>query len=474
MADLAAATTETQAPISAQLVGNAFVQQYYQILHQSSGLVHCFYKDISTVGRPEEDGSMSMTTTMDAINGKILSLNYGESKAEIRSVDAQHSLDGGVNVLVTGYLTGNNNISQSFVQSFLLAPQEKGYFVLNDMFRYIENANHNEEGNAPSEDVLYPANSEQAPEIVSVPENNISEEADVSTENSVAEKVVIVENGEAPTEVEEDPVIKVVDEVQDSSKLEIESQTEFEEVPKKSYASIVMDMKQNGVTFSSPAPAPRKTQPRKLEEDLNNAHTTTVTAETEASNVDAVENVIHKEEAEGYSVYIKGLPVNATHAMLEEEFKKFGTIKPYGIQVRSNRGFSFGFIEFESPDAVQKAIKASPITIGGKNAVVEEKRSTNSRGGNQGRFEGGRGTGFRNDGMRYRGNYNGSRGYNRGGDYGGHRNDYGGNRNDYGNRGGGNRGGSASNRGVNGYRRDNNGHVNRGVYVNGNTGTTAQ
>ncbi|XP_021999663.1 nuclear transport factor 2-like isoform X1 [Helianthus annuus] len=71
--------------------------------------------------------------------------------------------------------------------------------------------------------------------------------------------------------------------------------------------------------------------------------------------------------------------MNATHALLEEEFKKFGPIKPNGIQIRNNRGFYFGFVEFEVPDAVQKAIEASPITINGKNAVVEEKRSTISK-----------------------------------------------------------------------------------------------
>ena len=41
--------------------------------------------------------------------------------------------------------------------------------------------------------------------------------------------------------------------------------------------------------------------------------------------------------ADGFSIYIKGLPMNATPAMLDDEFKKFGTIKPNGIQVRSNR-----------------------------------------------------------------------------------------------------------------------------------------
>ncbi|KAJ0603280.1 putative RNA recognition motif domain, nucleotide-binding alpha-beta plait domain superfamily [Helianthus annuus] len=30
---------------------------------------------------------------------------------------------------------------------------------------------------------------------------------------------------------------------------------------------------------------------------------------------------------DGYSVYIKGLPLNATPALLEKEFKKFGPIR---------------------------------------------------------------------------------------------------------------------------------------------------
>lgn len=40
---------------------------------------------------------------------------------------------------------------------------------------------------------------------------------------------------------------------------------------------------------------------------------------------------------DGFSIYIKGLPMSATPAMLEDEFKKFGPIKPNGIQVRSHR-----------------------------------------------------------------------------------------------------------------------------------------
>ena len=74
-----------------------------------------------------------------AINEKILSLNYEDYTAEIKTADAQDSFEKGVIVLVTGCLTGKDNVRKKFTQTFFLAPQDKGgYFVLNDVFRYVE------------------------------------------------------------------------------------------------------------------------------------------------------------------------------------------------------------------------------------------------------------------------------------------------------------------------------------------------
>ena len=56
-------------------------------------------------------------------------------------MDAQDSFSGGVIVLVTGYLTGKDTLRRKFSQSFFLAPQDKGYFVLNDVFRYVDEGN---------------------------------------------------------------------------------------------------------------------------------------------------------------------------------------------------------------------------------------------------------------------------------------------------------------------------------------------
>lgn len=73
-----------------------------------------------------------------SINDKICSLDYENYDAEIKTADAQDSYNGGVIVLVTGCLTGKDNLKRKFTQTFFLAPQDKGYFVLNDVFRYVE------------------------------------------------------------------------------------------------------------------------------------------------------------------------------------------------------------------------------------------------------------------------------------------------------------------------------------------------
>lgn len=141
------------------------------------------------------------------------------------------------------------------------------------------------------------------PKSVPVVEDPVPEEAVVLAEESEGEVVFhppeAVEVAAAAVEVEEEeePVAEVVDEAQEVSQLVVESNTKIEEVPKKSYASIVMDLKQSDVPFSSPPPsAPRKPQPRIQEHQVNNAQPIASVTESAASNVDAVENGIHEEE----------------------------------------------------------------------------------------------------------------------------------------------------------------------------------
>lgn len=200
---------------------------------------------------------------MQAINEKILSLDYGKLSADITTVDAQDSYNGGVFVLVTGYLTGEDNLRRKFTQSFFLAPQDKGYFVLNDVFRYVDEPIHQNENQGVVNDVDGPLAPEHGivklfflfciaifccalvdfenvflAESSAVQENHVSEHATAVPDDIDKEEVYNTENVEVLVEEEEAPVPVVVDEIPDDVQVVDESNSKSE-VPKKSYASIV-------------------------------------------------------------------------------------------------------------------------------------------------------------------------------------------------------------------------------------------
>lgn len=62
---------QTVAQPSAQVVGNTFVEQYYQIQHHSPESVYRFYQDSSVLSRPDANGVMTSVTTMKVSISRI-------------------------------------------------------------------------------------------------------------------------------------------------------------------------------------------------------------------------------------------------------------------------------------------------------------------------------------------------------------------------------------------------------------------
>ncbi|KAF6171409.1 hypothetical protein GIB67_009550 [Kingdonia uniflora] len=416
-------------PPSAQVIGNAFVEQYYHILHQSPKLVHKFYHDSSTVSRQNLDGVMTSVKTMKAINDLILSFSSFDDKARINTVDSQNSYNDGVIVLVTGSLTKKDNLTRNFSQSFFLAPQDNGgYFVHNDVFRFV------------SDDVsveINPGTANGVAELLSIVIESVpTAHAAPDAEPAYVPARPVVEPAAHPTEEildnggqvcdPSDNEEVVVDKVEaahtqeplaNSTKNEAHQVTKLassipqEDEPKKSYAFIVKHMQENRASNVVHVPAkvikaPALQKAEQLSVNVVSSATKSKTSAPNGNNISESSN--NQEEVEGFSIYIRGMPMNISVQRVEEFFKKFGAIKPAGVQVRSNRphGVCFGFVEFELMGSMQSAVKDSPV-----------------RGGGRGPFVPGRGGGLvRNGSFRERGNFNngGGRGYAR---------------NDYGNRG---------------------------------------
>ncbi|XP_057534740.1 nuclear transport factor 2-like isoform X2 [Amaranthus tricolor] len=417
----------------AEVVGNAFARQYYTILQQSPSLVYRFYQDVSKLGRTGDNGVMNSTTTMDAINEKIQS--YGSLRADLKFVDAQESYNGGVIVLVTGFMVNDDDSRRGFTQTFFLAPQDKGYFVLNDIFRYVEGDFQHIENphNEIQDNGIAPNTASQ--EKLPVQENHINRDSNGEVfhphDNGDVSVEAVEEVVEEEPVVEEELVAEVIDEAPSppTASQDVEADVKVvadspndSQVSKKSYASIVM----KDTPVLAPSPNYSKAMPRVQERKTQ--VTPTPVALVPPSNTDVLEDENnHEPEGDSHSIYVKNLPLNVTPAVVEEAFKSFGKIKSNGIQIRLNKGFCFGFVEFEEAGAVHSAIEASPIPIGGRDVVVEEKKSPSFRGLNRGRYPPGRGGGFnKSEGSRGRGTYGGGRGYSRG--------EF---RNDFGNRGGG-------------------------------------
>ncbi|KAF5390815.1 hypothetical protein D9757_004510 [Collybiopsis confluens] len=119
-------------------VGWQFVPQYYNFVNKEPERLHCFYNKRSTFihGSEGEDGKTCHG--QQEIHAQITSLGFQDCKIFIHSVDAQSSADGGIIIQVIGEMSNSNGPWRKFVQTFFLAEQPNGYFVLNDIFRFLK------------------------------------------------------------------------------------------------------------------------------------------------------------------------------------------------------------------------------------------------------------------------------------------------------------------------------------------------
>ncbi|CAN0897681.1 Nuclear transport factor 2 [Linum grandiflorum] len=411
--------------VSAIQVGSYFVAQYYQVLQQTPDRVHQFYSDSSTMIRV--DGDVSETaTTMLHIHNIIMSLNF--AAIEIKTINSIESWNGGVLVMVSGSVkTKDFSGRKKFVHTFFLAPQETGYFVLNDIFQFIDtevvyqqqptstaseniyqqhaapsvNDHMYQEHHAPSaNDHIYQQHQDQGFEEeardyvnsvhiddtpvdkYSLPEHQHQQEfeSDIAVQETFTEEVPSFEGA---VDVVHEPLTSAVEEP-------------IEEPSKKTWASIVKVAKgpqapvvaQPPVTKSVPASSDwnHVSVPVAQQSDAG------FSVHPEPAN-DVAEDGF-EDDGEFKSVYVRNLPSDITAAEIEQEFRNFGRISPDGVFVRNRKdviGVCYAFVEFEDLVSVQNAIKSSPIQLAGRTVYIEERRPTGgiaSRGGRGGRGRG--------------------------------------------------------------------------------------
>lgn len=392
-------------PVSAAQVGTYFVGQYYQVLQQQPDYVHQFYSNESSV--LHVDGSTRKTATaMLQIHSLVMSLNI--TGIEVKTASSLESLNGGILVMVSGSVQLKNFRRRKFVQTFFLAPQEKGYFILNDIFQFIDEEliHHHPavllsqnniasklnastpipepvsnyyggdilgeyvadvNGNGSLEDYIFQEQQlQQAPEPENVLESSYAEESNGSLPN-----VITAAQYQLPASVEET----------------------VEEPQKHTYASILQVAKAQstppassqlsaGKNASAASDRNRVSQP--------SAEQPVVSSNPAETSDREVEEVPFEDEVEIKSVYVRNLPSTATEYEIEEEFKKFGKICPDGVVIRSRRdvGVCYAFVEYEDMSGVHNAVKEGVAQVAGRQVYIEGRRPNSNipfRGRGRGR-----------------------------------------------------------------------------------------
>ncbi|KAH6918047.1 hypothetical protein BKA70DRAFT_1246057 [Coprinopsis sp. MPI-PUGE-AT-0042] len=119
-------------------VGWQFVPQYYTFVNKEPHRLHCFYNKTSTFIHGTEGEEIKPCYGQQEIHKKITSIGFQDCKVFIHSVDAQSSANGGIIIQVIGEMSNRSEPWRKFVQTFFLAEQPNGYFVLNDIFRFLK------------------------------------------------------------------------------------------------------------------------------------------------------------------------------------------------------------------------------------------------------------------------------------------------------------------------------------------------
>ncbi|KAK8631056.1 hypothetical protein V6N13_079821 [Hibiscus sabdariffa] len=400
-------------------VGSYFVGQYYQVLQQQPDLVHQFYSEDSTMVRVDGDSSESASSMLQ-IHALVMSLNF--TAIEIKTINSLDSWNRGVLVMVSGSVKIKDfSGRRKFVQTFFLAPQEKGYFVLSDILQFIDDGTSSQLPTSTLQENKHDAqlnlSSSAAEPPCTVSDYVLEEEAreyvnSVHIDDDPVDKYSLPEQPqeedfEAEVVVEEAPAEEtpathhsVVSTVQETPAMPLEEPVG--EAPRKTYASILRVPKEQSVSSVQPQPSYNKIPQNTsdwdhIPEPASQQSHPAWSDMPESTAEKAVEEGLVSEEGEYTgeykSVYVRNLPSTVTATEIEQEFKNFGRIKPDGVFIRNRKdvvGVCYAFVEFEDISAVQNAIKASPIQLGGRQVYIEERRPNSSsiRGGRRGRGRG--------------------------------------------------------------------------------------
>ncbi|KAG0291305.1 hypothetical protein BGZ96_005298 [Linnemannia gamsii] len=431
-------TASTQSPNAnntipeiANEVGVVFAHEFYTFLNKEPSRLHCFYNRNSTMSHGYQGEQIQVFSGQQAIKEKILELDFEDCKVLVSNLDCQGSIHGGIVVQVLGEMSNRGGLAQKFVQTFFLAEQPKGYYVHNDIFRFLKD-DHEEEQDEEVEE-QQKEQEEEDEDLTEMYAEKADDDDDV-VENPVlatgAEVVAIVPTVEskiavtqesaatataivaavpfaAPTPPKKAEPVEPVVKTETAPPGEVSQPTQPEPTPTPAPAPAP-------VQVPTAAPAKAKTWANLAAKNTDPWVSQAATSKAPAPAVVPVPvkpqtptptaaSYIHHGQGQapghghghgqgqhqnqgGYvqgqgqyrrpeyhSIFIKNVNDRITEEQLREAFSKFGRIKHLDMTQKKN----CAFMDFATPESVVAALKQRNVQVGHEVVLAEERRRGN-------------------------------------------------------------------------------------------------
>ncbi|KAG4302494.1 hypothetical protein PCANB_001182 [Pneumocystis canis] len=380
--------------LSLSEVGWFFVQEYYTFLNREPERLHCFYTKKSTFIHGDEGDNVKPYFGQQEIHKKILELGFSDCKVLVSNVDSQASTNGGIVIQVLGEMSNCDGPSRRFAQTFFLAEQPNGYFVLNDIFRYLkEDMEDGELCNGQCH--THPLNSGND-ELSSCVEIDNSTQFALEEKFSAAPVSMLLCDNNA--DFQSSQLCTAAEQSQDLSFSETpvadnNNQAFYEKSLISSSEKISSSTEHISDSGHNPAFGVSQSQNEILQTSASSTpktwanlfDKTSIQMNKIAPSV-AKPTTVHKEipliventSLNSTSVFVKNIKDSISEADLRHIFSKFGAIRY--IEIRREK--SCALICFETSAAVTSAIAANFVKTDQDTALVDEKKNNRDRNKN--------------------------------------------------------------------------------------------
>ncbi|KAL1611496.1 hypothetical protein SLS59_000215 [Nothophoma quercina] len=238
-------------------VGWYFVEQYYTTLSKSPDRLYLFYNKRSQFVSGVEEEKVNVCVGQKPINERIKELDFKDTKVRVTNVDSQGS-DANIVIQVIGEISNQGQPHKRFVQTFVLAEQTNGYFVLNDIFRYL--AEEPEEEEEPQQEPAVNGIEEPAPTAAVPADEDATQSEQVGSSeedlSKVDQKLEEVAQEEASAEEITGTGATEVAEAEKAPEVEEVAAAPAEEAPKEAEAPVEQAVEQEEEKPKDPSPTP--------------------------------------------------------------------------------------------------------------------------------------------------------------------------------------------------------------------------